>query len=263
MAQKIIKIGGAPGDTTPATNENIYSGFDKANQNFTELYDFIPTLLAKAGGIMAGVLQFANGTANAPGAKIGSDQKGLYHVDTDKLGVSVGGSKVGEFNSKGYAGLTNRLVLQYRLPSGNAGGLAVALSWNQRNINTEILNDITGASLGTNQFTLPPGRYYIKNISAVAFAVGGHQIRLFNVTSNSTQADINSNQIVGSTEYSLILNPTSSSSCIRGYYFDVLTNPKVFRIEHYVSGTAGASDFGQQLGASDEVYLTIEIEKVG
>ena len=74
MAEQIINNGASAGDPTA---ENIYTSFEKTKDNFSELYALTLTFLAKAGGIMTGILEFANGTANAPSAKIGADQKGL------------------------------------------------------------------------------------------------------------------------------------------------------------------------------------------
>jgi hypothetical protein len=254
MAEQIINNGASAGDPTA---ENIYTSFEKTKDNFSELYTAITTFLLKAGGTMTGVLQFANGTVSAPSAKVGSDQKGLYHVDTDKLGVSIAGAKVGEFNSNGYSGLTNRIVLQDRKPNNTAPQTSV-VGDNDRNINTVIFNGITGASLGTNNFVLPVGRYYIKSIKCSSGVNYVNFTRLYNVTSASDQTDVNGNTIVSIGAYG---GSDYSFAELAGYYFDVVTSAKTFKIIHY---TSNANSFG---GASnqgfDEVYTTIEIEKVG
>lgn len=255
MAEQIINNGSSAGDPTA---ENIYTSFGKTKSNFSELYAFIPTLLAKAGGIMTGVLQFATGTAAAPSAKIGGDQKGFYEVGSNLLGVSVNGSKVGEFNSNGYMGLTNRLILQDRKPNNTAAQTGI-IGDNDRDINTTIVNNITGASLGTNTFTLPVGRYYLNKITASTTSYQSTNfLRLYNVTSSTIQTDINSNTIVGIGGYAGV----DSSFCqINGYYFDVVTSAKTFKIIHY-SAAAGVMGAAMNQGFN-EVYLTIEIEKVG
>ena len=260
MPQQIINNGASAGDPTA---ENIYTSFEKSKDNFSELYSFALTFLEKAGGIMTGILEFANGTSSAPSAKIGVDQKGFYHEGSNKLGISVSSAKVGEFNSNGYSGLTNRLSLQDRKTMGTSGGTATAAAWNTRDINTVLVNNISGASLGTNNFTLPVGRYYIKNITACAYAVNANQIRLYNITNSQVQSDINSNQIVGTCERANITGICSTHSVISGIYFDVTTSAKSFRIEHYAGVSSGASDFGIITNVADEIYLNIEIEKVG
>lgn len=261
MAEQIINNGSSAGDPTA---ENIYTSFEKTKDNFSELYAFIPTLLAKAGGIMTGVLQFATGTAAAPSAKVGTDQKGFYEVGSNTLGVTIAGSKVGEFNVNGYSGLTNRLIMQDRRPVNTGGGAGVAGSWNQRTINTVLVNNITGASMGTNQFTLPVGRYKINNIQATCYAVDYNKLRLYNISNSTTQTDVNSNAIIGSTSYFYSVSFVGGKAEISGYYFDVTTSPKTFKIEHYISVSSGGNDFGIATNtATDEIYLTIDIEKVG
>ena len=52
---------------------------------------------------------------------------------------------------------------------------------NTRQINTVVTNEITGASIGTNQIVLPAGTYYCE-ASAPAFAVGRHRLVLENAT---------------------------------------------------------------------------------
>lgn len=255
MAEQIINNGASAGDPTA---ENIYTSFEKSKDNFSELYAFIPTLLAKAGGIMTGVLQFATGTAAAPSAKVGGDQKGFYEVGSNLLGVSVAGAKVGEFNSNGYAGLTNRLILQDRKANNTAPQTSI-VGDNDRNINTTIVNNIAGATLGTNTFTLPVGRYYINKITA---STGNLQLqnflRLYNVTSSAVQTDINSNAIVGLAGYSA---SDYSFVQLNSYYFDVTTDAKTFKIIHYTGGAGVLGGTSNQ--GFDEVYLTIDIEKVG
>lgn len=50
------------------------------------------------------------GSASAPTISIGNQtNKGFYHVGTDKIGVSVGGTKVGEIGN-GYGGFTGNVI---------------------------------------------------------------------------------------------------------------------------------------------------------
>lgn len=51
-----------------------------------------------------------NGSASAPTISIGNQtNKGFYHVGSDKIGVSIGGSKVGEIGN-GYGGFTGNII---------------------------------------------------------------------------------------------------------------------------------------------------------
>lgn len=72
-------------------------------------------------------------------------------------------------------------------PSGTAGGGSTAGTWAKRVLNTTKLNSITGASLASNEITLPAGTYDI-NASAPTYddTTFGSAIRLFNVTDSTT-----------------------------------------------------------------------------
>ena len=58
----------------------------------------------------AGTNFTGNGSASIPTISIGNQtNKGFYHVGTDKIGVSVGGTKVGEIGN-GYGGFTGNII---------------------------------------------------------------------------------------------------------------------------------------------------------
>jgi hypothetical protein len=256
MAQQIINNGSSAGDPTA---EDIFTAFGKTKSNFSELYNAITTFVLKAGDVLTGVLQFANGTAASPSLKIGSDQKGLYHINTNQLGVSVNGTNVSEFNSNGLVTQLNRLIIQDRKSVGTSGGASVSGD-NDRDLNTVLVNTITEASVGSNQFTLPVGRYYIEEISTPAFSAYTHKCRLYNVTTSTNQTDINSNIIVGTSGYSDLSIATRST--IKGYYFDVVSTPKVFKIIHGIlNADANGLGFATSL-TYEEIYTTVSIVKV-
>lgn len=259
MAKQIINNGSSAGDPTA---ENIFTAFGKVKSNFDELYTFITTTivsdyLSKAGGVLTGILEFISGSAAAPSVKVGSDQKGLYSVATDKLGITIAGTKIGEVNGSGVIIPQNRLVCIDSKTSGVNGDTA-AIGDNDRELNTILVNTITGAGLSANKITLPIGRYFINYISCMSYETSANRIRLYNVTSATEQTDINSNDILGSSEIASATN--YCSSIIQGYYFDVVTTPKEFKIIHYcaVNGILGVA-------TSDgfrEVYTILDIVKI-
>jgi hypothetical protein len=61
--------------------------------------------------------------------------------------------------------------------AGNVDGGASVVGWQTRVLNTTVLNTITGASLASNQVTLPEGTYDIV-AKAPAFAVDGNMVRV-------------------------------------------------------------------------------------
>ena len=71
-------------------------------------------------------------------------------------------------------------IIRDEKDQGTAGGSS-SVGVNIRDLNTEIVNTITGAILGTNQFTLPAGTFEII-AKAPNAAAGVNRIYLFNVT---------------------------------------------------------------------------------
>lgn len=137
--------------------------------------------------------------------------------------------------------------------AGTAGGASIA--GNQtRNLNTVSANTITGASLASNQVTLPAGTYRVR--ASAPAGVGAHRAYLFNVTDGV-------NQVIGTTENGLTGVPTDppySRSWVEGRF--TIAAAKVFELRHF-TGEARATD-GLGVGCSDtrvEVYSSAEFIK--
>lgn len=66
--------------------------------------------------------------------------------------------------------------------AGVEGGASVAATWTERVINTEVVNEITGASLAANLITLPAGTYRVEGWGQFSFSGTGssycqHRVR--------------------------------------------------------------------------------------
>lgn len=83
-------------------------------------------------------------------------------------------------------------IQDQKAPLTNGGNFASG-AWRTRDLNTVVTNEISGASLATNQITIPAGSYFIQ-AKAPANSVIYHQARLFNVTASVTLLN-------GTTEY--------------------------------------------------------------
>ena len=136
-------------------------------------------------------------------------------------------------------------------------GTATGGQFTKRTLNTVKTNEITGASLSSDQITLPAGTYYMFGL-APANRCNGHKTRLRNVTDSSTA-------IVG-------LNTHTSSGqdidddkafCIGRF---TISGQKVFEFQHYVTTTRSSDGFGIASTASAgevAVYADVQIWKVG
>lgn len=131
--------------------------------------------------------------------------------------------------------------------SGTAGGSSVA--GNQiRTLNTVVTNTITGASLASNEITLPAGTYRITAI-APCFVGSRNRIRLLNVTDTTVA-------ILG------IASNAANPEAAHLFGRITITSAKAFNITHYQE-TASATN-GLGVATSDtfvEVYASVMIWK--
>lgn len=139
--------------------------------------------------------------------------------------------------------------------TGTNGGNSTTATWVTRDLNTTVLNTIAGASLASNQVTLPPGTYQLK-ASAPMFGGGGsaqaHQLRLYNVTASTVAA-------VGTSERAPSSGQTRSLIAVQL----VIAVTSAFRLEHWVATGASVNGLGNASGSGAiEVYSDIECRKV-
>lgn len=152
------------------------------------------------------------------------------------------------------ATLTQVMHLRDEKTSGTAGGTSTA-GFQTRTINTTKKNAITGASLASNQFTLPAGTYRL-NGSAPAAGSGGHMLALYSVTDAAYTA-------YGTSEYvsSSLANVNTRS---RIDIELVISASKTYELRHYISSGTGSNGLGVPVGAAgvNETYTEVFIEKV-
>ena len=150
-------------------------------------------------------------------------------------------------------GINPILHVQDEKPSGTAGGTFTSGAWRTRDLNTVKTNTIPGASLASNQITLPAGTYDV-SASAQAFQVGGHRTRL--VTTGGT-----------------VLVMGDNSSCHGNWGHDAhsfvkgrftLATTTIIRLEHITTISGGVYGFGVPCNFGDnEVFAVVVIWRVG
>ena len=138
--------------------------------------------------------------------------------------------------------------------SGTTGGNFTSGSWHTRTLNTVKTNEISGASLASNQITLPSGTYYI-DASAPAFYVGINKLKLANITDSS---DTIIGQVAKSGRDQI--DEYSISATLSGRF--TIAAQKVFELQHRCSSSDG-NGYGYFAGYSVvEVYAEAKIWKV-
>ena len=145
--------------------------------------------------------------------------------------------------------LANTTEIWEQQSVGTNGGTFTAGSWQQRNL-TNISTVGDAITLSNNRFTLAPGLYSLQ-ITAPAYQVGSHQIRLQNVTNNTTA-------LWGTSAFSSNNSGSQTSSGILAQLSVSL--PTTFEIQHQCSITEANDGFGIATGFGDfEVYTTVRI----
>lgn len=136
--------------------------------------------------------------------------------------------------------------------SGTDGGGSSAGTWNVRDLNTVKTNQITGASLASNQITLPAGTYRIR-ADAPAFQVRRHQIRLQNVTDTAVE-------MVGTSEISGDSSVSTTRSFLTGRF--TIAAEKTFELQHWTQDAEATFGLGVETSSGEvEVYAEVWIEK--
>lgn len=145
------------------------------------------------------------------------------------------------------------VIVQDEKSSGTNGGTFTSGAWQQRTLNTESTNTITGASLSSNQITLPSGTYYAR-WTAPAYTCDEHQTR-FVSTPTATITLYGTAEHTNSTVFLTTISEGSGVFSISG--------STVFQLEHRCQTTKATDGFGDANSfGNTQVYARVEIWKV-
>ena len=135
--------------------------------------------------------------------------------------------------------------------SSTHAGSGTSGSFVKRTLNTQLTNEISGASISSSVITLPAGTYFIKAYTPAQY-VNKHRAKLRN-TSDSTDT------ILGTSERSSS-NVTTSSFVIGRF---TIASSKNFELQHRIETSRDVDDLGSAAGFSiTEVYADVQIWKV-
>ena len=182
---------------------------------------------------------------------MGIYQYALWHIGNNKYGATtqtiIAPEKKSLNITPGY------LHIQDQKAANTAGGGSTATTWNKRTLNTVVRNTITGASLASDQITLPAGVYNIR-ARCPAFIVSKHKSRLRNTTDGTTT-------LIGSSSYTDGADAVQNDTTVMGQF--TITGTKVFELQHYTELTRATNGFGVATNATElEVYSEIEITRL-
>ena len=130
------------------------------------------------------------------------------------------------------------------------GGTFTSGDWRTRDLNTIKTNEITNASLSSNQITLPSGTYYIDAFAPV-YNVQRHQTALYNITDSAFQ-------IIGTSEY---IVGSVNKSFVKGRF--TISAQKTFELQHRCTNTESGDGLGVKTNFSQVcVYSEAQIWRI-
>jgi hypothetical protein len=149
---------------------------------------------------------------------------------------------------------TQLLHVRDEKSNGTAGGTFTNGAWQTRTLNTSLTNEISGASLSSNQIILPSGTYYI-HASAGAYSVDRHKLKLRNTTDSS-------DTLIGTAEQCQNAGTVSNRSFVIGRF--TIASQKNFELQHRCTTTITGDGFGlsSTFSTEIEVYADVQIWKV-
>lgn len=195
------------------------------------------------------------------------EPKGVAAADANRVYVSDGAGS-GDWStlsldvlaSTAKAFQSQLLHVRDEKASGVGGGSTVASTWTTRSLNTSKTNEITGASLASNQITLPTGTYFLfafGQSSGTPGATTQHKSRLRNITDGATT-------LVGTSHYT---TAGSGSVAVNSPVFlfgrFTIAAQKVFEFQQWCNRTIATVGFGHESDSGEaEVYVEVLIWKV-
>jgi hypothetical protein len=137
--------------------------------------------------------------------------------------------------------------------AGTNGGTFSSGSFQTRDLNTSVTNEITSASLSSNQITLPSGTYFIT--ATLPFHNSGRSKAKLRNTSDSSDA------IIGTTDFGSSADDQQGTNFITGRF--TIASSKTFEIQQRCESSTSGTGFGvaSNFGVT-EVYTDVQIWKV-
>ncbi len=149
--------------------------------------------------------------------------------------------------------LADLLHVRDEKAANTGGGTFTQGDWRTRTLNTVVTNEISGASLASDQITLPAGTYEI-TAYAPAYRCGRHKAKLRDTT-NTTDL------IIGSSQYSTANDGPTPTSDVHGRF--TLSGEVVLELQHQCAATRADLGFGVESNFSVvEVYAEVMIKKI-
>jgi|APGre2960657404_1045060.scaffolds.fasta_scaffold00553_7 hypothetical protein len=180
---------------------------------------------------------------------------GMNALASSEYMLNVDGNirATGDLIANGYVmGLPKMAIIQDRRPYNVNASQTNVVGFNTRSLNTIVVDKI-GVTLVNNRFTIPAGTYHIF-ASGACYIVNSHQLRLRNITLNTTS-------VLGSSEYCAATTYVSNRSVIDDYF--VILTTTTFELQHFTATVGSTNAFGVENSSAyqDNVYTCVKLIK--
>lgn len=176
----------------------------------------------------------------------GSSRLDNLSVDTITVTATISGSVL--------AAPYPIMIVRDEKAINTAGGTFTLGAWRTRTLNTTSTNTISGASLASNQITLPGGTYYI-SWSAPAYQINKHQSKIVSVSGSSVS-------IIGESTVAGTALDIQTVSRGAGIFSVPTSSSTVLELQHQSQTTLATYGFGNPANFTTEVYSCVEIWKL-
>jgi len=160
------------------------------------------------------------------------------------------------------------MIVEHRETNGTDAGSGTNSSWTDRTLNTEVVNTITGASLASNQITLPVGKYlvsYSQVFESTVLVAGAGSIMEATQRIQAGTAVFSATPVRGLngrfggiwTGAGVGVNASDTYSPLDMCYLDVTTGGTLTLQYYKTGGTLGRAN-SESSGAS-EIYARVQI----
>lgn len=240
---------------------NDYNGnitIDNLSDSISLTDSFLAQIISAGkvhGSSITGLASVPSGAGELPSANINDTNTNIAAYQVVALTAA---NKLPAVDGSLLTGITGNQIMpfaQFRdeKAASTDGGTFTQAAWRKRTLNTASTNNISGASLASDQITLPAGTYYI-DAKAPGNRCGTHKAKLYNTTDAA-------DTIIGTSEVTQTGSNQTTHSYVRGMF--TIAAQKVFELQHYCGTTRATDGFGLNCNFGVvEVYATVCIWKV-
>lgn len=145
----------------------------------------------------------------------------------------------------------NLFHVQKRISPGGTYQSASASTWNVRQLDTSVTNEITSASLSSNRITLPAGTYWLEADALAWSSCGVNWLRVYNITGSAAL-------LVG-LHQNVFSSSTVPAATVRGRF--TLSVSSALELQHFTVSASAGGTF-TDIGAGVSVVADVAVWRI-